>query len=165
MWYKPCRKERIPGWCSRRCGTNLIEGNVSRVDVAGDVVHHHREAEKHQERETVDDFSFHKRMSNFYKVRCALHTCVISRWWNKNQWWIQDIPEVGAWILGGGGVCEHTILPKFPPNCIKSKEFGCLGGGGGRASPMAPLDPPIKTVRIQLIKLRLSFCALFYLFM
>ena len=39
---------------------------------------------------------------------------------------------------GGGanspGGCQHTILPKFPKNCIKSKEFG-----PGGASPAPPL--------------------------
>ena len=37
---------------------------------------------------------------------------------------------------GGGanspGGRQHTILPKFPKNCMKSKEFGPPGGGGAR---------------------------------
>ena len=33
---------------------------------------------------------------------------------------------------GGGG--QHTILPNFPKNCMKLKEFGPPGEGGGRAS-------------------------------
>ena len=33
------------------------------------------------------------------------------------------------------------ILPKFPKNCMKLKEFGPPGGGG--ASPAPPLDPPL----------------------
>ena len=35
---------------------------------------------------------------------------------------------------GGGanspGGCQHTILPNFPKNCMKLKEFGPRGGGG-----------------------------------
>ena len=31
--------------------------------------------------------------------------------------------------------------PNFPENCMKSKEFGCPGGG--RASLTPPLDPPM----------------------
>ena len=38
---------------------------------------------------------------------------------------------------GGGGGRQHTILPNFPENCMKSKEFGRPGGGGARA-PCAP---------------------------
>ena len=34
------------------------------------------------------------------------------------------------------------ILSKFPENCTKSKEFGCRGGGGG-ASHVPPLNPPM----------------------
>ena len=37
---------------------------------------------------------------------------------------------------GGGGGRQHTILPNFPNNHMKLKEFGCPGGGG------APLAPP-----------------------
>ena len=33
--------------------------------------------------------------------------------------------------------------PNFPENCMKSKEFGRPGGGGGRASLTPPLDPPM----------------------
>ena len=37
--------------------------------------------------------------------------------------------------------CQHTILPNFLENCMKSKEFGRPGrGGGGLASS---LDPPM----------------------
>ena len=33
------------------------------------------------------------------------------------QWWIEEIPKVGAPTLGGGGVVrEHMILPNFPKN-------------------------------------------------
>ena len=31
----------------------------------------------------------------------------------------------------GGGGCQHTILPNFPGNCMKWKEFGRHGRGGG----------------------------------
>ena len=43
---------------------------------------------------------------------------------------IQDFPRGGR---------QHTILPKFPENCMKSKEFGCPGGG------RAPCAPPPKS--------------------
>ena len=39
------------------------------------------------------------------------------------QWRIQDFPEVGR---------QHTILPNFPKNGMKLKEFGSSGG-----------DPPL----------------------
>ena len=38
---------------------------------------------------------------------------------------------------GEGGRRQHTILPKFPKNCMKLKEFGPGG------VPHAPLDPPL----------------------
>ena len=42
------------------------------------------------------------------------------------QWRIQDFPEEGAPTPQGGR--QHTILPKFPKNCMKLKEFGPPGG-------------------------------------
>ena len=44
----------------------------------------------------------------------------------KIQWRIQDFPEVGEPTLQGGR--QHTILPNFPKNCMKLKEFGPPGG-------------------------------------
>ena len=44
----------------------------------------------------------------------------------------------GANSPGGGR--QHTILPKFPKNCMKLKEFG---PPGGHASPAPPLDQPL----------------------
>ena len=38
---------------------------------------------------------------------------------------------------------QHTILPNFPENCMKSKEFGCPGGG---APSRPPLNPPLSAV-------------------
>ena len=49
-------------------------------------------------------------------------------WGIQNQWRIQDFSQVGAPTL------QHTILPKFPKNCMKLKEFGPPGG-----VPRAPL--------------------------
>ena len=43
------------------------------------------------------------------------------------QWRIQDFPEVGAPTLSGGR--QHMILPNFPKNCMKFKEFGPPGEG------------------------------------
>ena len=44
------------------------------------------------------------------------------------QWRIQDFPDVGRQLSGGGGRGEHTILPNFPKNCMKLREFGSRGG-------------------------------------
>ena len=54
-----------------------------------------------------------------------------------SQWRIQDFPEEGAPTPRG---CQHTILPNFPKNCMKLKEFGPPGRG---ARPSPPLDPPL----------------------
>ena len=43
---------------------------------------------------------------------------------NPGQWRIQDFPGVGTPTLRGR---QHTILPKFPKNCMKLKEFGPRG--------------------------------------
>ena len=40
------------------------------------------------------------------------------------------------------GECQHTILPKFPKNCMKLKEFGPRGGGGTRPK-FYYVDPPL----------------------
>ena len=42
------------------------------------------------------------------------------------QWRIHDFPEEGAPTPRGGR--QHTILPNFPKNCMKLKEFGPGGG-------------------------------------
>ena len=55
------------------------------------------------------------------------------------QWRIQDFPEEGAPTPRGAR--QHTILPKFPKNHMKLKEFGPRGGGARPLSP--PLDPPL----------------------
>ena len=54
------------------------------------------------------------------------------------QWRIQDFPEMRAPTLGGGG---HTMLPKFPKNCMKLKEFG----PGGVRPKFYYVDPPLHT--------------------
>ena len=47
---------------------------------------------------------------------------------------------------GGGanspGGRQHTILPYFPKNCMKLKEFWPRGGGTHPSRP--PLDPPLR---------------------
>ena len=47
---------------------------------------------------------------------------------------------------GGGanspGGRQHTILPYFPKNCMKLKEFGPPGGGGARPK-FYDVDPPL----------------------
>ena len=69
----------------------------------------------------------------------------------RDQWRIQDFPEVGAPTLGAGR--QHKILPNFPINCMKLKEFGPL-----RASLASPLDPPMVTCNLVYnISLTLAF--------
>ena len=55
------------------------------------------------------------------------------------QWRIADFPGEGAPTPQGG--CQHTILPYFPKNCMKLKEFG---PPGGVRVPRAPLDLPLQ---------------------
>ena len=58
----------------------------------------------------------------------------------ETQWRIQDFPEEGAPTPQGGR--QHTILPNFPKNCMKLKEFGPQGGG---ARPkFYYVDPPLE---------------------
>ena len=58
---------------------------------------------------------------------------------------IADFPEVGSPTLPGrgGGRRQHTILPNFPKNCMKLKEFG-RGERGWGAHPSHPLRSAIK---------------------
>ena len=57
--------------------------------------------------------------------------------WYRYRWRIQDFPEVGAPTFQGR---PHKILPNFPKNCMKLKEFG---PGVGRTSLVPRLDPPM----------------------
>ena len=45
----------------------------------------------------------------------------------------------GRQLPGGGR--QHTILPNFPKNCMKLKEFGPPGGGHASLAPST--DPPL----------------------
>ena len=47
---------------------------------------------------------------------------------------------------------QHTILPNFPKNCMKLKEFG---PPGGHVSLAPPLDPPLPVLRYSLVTLHL----------
>ena len=54
---------------------------------------------------------------------------------------------------GGGtqlpGRRKHTILPNFPKNCMKLKEFGPRGGG---ARPLRThLDPPLHVMKAYVL--------------
>ena len=62
-----------------------------------------------------------------------------------------DVHSGGSRIsqLPGGGR-QHKILPNFPKNCMKSKEFGLPGGG----RPLRPLNPPL--VRVTKMHLKNS---------
>ena len=54
------------------------------------------------------------------------------------QWRIQDFPQ------GGAQTPKIAIIFQiFAENCMKMKEFGPPGGGGGRVSLVPPLDPPM----------------------
>ena len=56
------------------------------------------------------------------------------------QWRIQDFPEEGAPTPRGGR--QHTILPNFPKNCMKLKEFWPGGeGAGARPPPLGTYFP------------------------
>ena len=59
---------------------------------------------------------------------------------------------------GGGGGRQHTILPNFPENCMKSKEFGRLGGG---RAPRAPLNPPLRGSISGWLVLLFSLCCVY----
>ena len=54
------------------------------------------------------------------------------------QWRIQDFPQ------GGAPTPKSAIIFQFfPENCMKMKEFGPRGGGGGARPWRPPLDPPM----------------------
>ena len=54
-------------------------------------------------------------------------------------------PRRGRQLPRGGR--QHTILPNFPKNCMKLKEFGPPGGG---ARPkFYYVDPPLKMYKLQ----------------
>ena len=50
-------------------------------------------------------------------------------------------PRRGRQLPGGRGGRQHTILPKFPKNCMKLKEFGPRGGG--TRPKFYYVDPPL----------------------
>ena len=58
-------------------------------------------------------------------------------WFYNMQWRIQHFHEMRVPNPPGRGGRQHKILPKFPKNCMKLKEFGPGG------VPHAPLDPPL----------------------
>ena len=47
---------------------------------------------------------------------------------------------------------QHTKLPNFPKNCMKSKEFGPPGGGARPSRP--PLDPPMQREGLYDLRIR-----------
>ena len=51
-------------------------------------------------------------------------------------------PRGGGVNSPGGGGRQHTILPNFPKNCMKLKEFGPPGGRGSRPK-FYYIDPPL----------------------
>ena len=69
-------------------------------------------------------------MSQYYKE------CQVTSVWKQGR--IQDFPEVGVPTLQGGH--QHMILPMFPKECMKLKEFG----PGRSARPkFYYVDPPL----------------------
>ena len=59
------------------------------------------------------------------------------------QWRIQDFPQ------GGAPTPKSAIIFQFfAENCMKMKEFGPRGGGGGARPWRPPLDPPMQDLQI-----------------
>ena len=61
---------------------------------------------------------------------------------------IQDVSSGGSRISPRRGRLlsrgrQHTILLNFPKNCMKLKEFGPPGGGGGARPKFYYVDPPL----------------------
>ena len=54
-------------------------------------------------------------------------------------------PRGGGANSPGGGR-QHMILPNFPKNCMKLKEFEPPGWGGGARPKFYYVDPPLVTV-------------------
>ena len=50
-------------------------------------------------------------------------------------------PRRGRQLPRGG--LQHIIWPNFPKNCMKLKEFGPPGGGGGARPKFYYVDPPL----------------------
>ena len=71
-------------------------------------------------------------------------------WWSSLGSSVADpgFSQGGANSPGGGG-CQHTILPKFPENCMKLKEFGCPGGGGAPCAPPKSATGFVKTFSLE----------------
>ena len=78
-------------------------------------------------------WDFHEN-SHGVSLSCELCPKKSTKIFSSDQWRIQDFPEEGAPTPRGGGR-QHTILSKFPKNCMKLKEFGPPGG----RVPCAPL--------------------------
>ena len=62
---------------------------------------------------------------------CLIHAVTIGTMLNLNALSVADLgfPRGGGANSPGGGA--NMILPNFPKNCMKLKEFGPPGGGGG----------------------------------
>ena len=65
------------------------------------------------------------------------------------QWRIQDFPKEVAPTPRGEGKRQHTILPNFPKNCMKLKEF--RPGG-------APLDAPLEFILFSYFHPHIRHC-------
>ena len=60
--------------------------------------------------------------------------------------------------INSSGGRQHTILPKFPKNCMKLKEVGPPGG----VSLVRPFDSPLLTVCFKLYNLFLTSVVLLH---
>ena len=71
---------------------------------------------------------------------------------------------MGAPTLGGGR--QHTILPNFPKNCMKLKEFRPQWEGRPSRPPLDPplistcIDLPQYQTSIQFLRQNISFLAI-----
>ena len=81
-----------------------------------------------------------------YKIQCnhwRLMSVVLLFW----IFVFNSVADPGFHQGGGanspGGWRQHTILPNFPKNCMKLKEFGPQGA---RVPCAPPLDPPLQLV-------------------
>ena len=87
------------------------------------------------EQTPVADWEFRRRASTSEfrqkPIICSGGSRIFLRWGRQLTKW--DYFSGASRISPGGR--QHTILPKFPENCMKSKEFGCPGG---RAPPAPP---------------------------
>ena len=76
-------------------------------------------------------------------LRCKFQTIYLLEL--LSQWRIQDFPQEGA------PTRKNLLFSRFfAENCMKMKEFGPPGGGGGARPWRPPLDPPMYQALLSL---------------